>query len=137
MKLLSLAFALLCLLGLNACKPDKDSSDPSPTTVLGRWQLTQLECYCAPGQPTPDEAVEFDAGGNFTFYKNGQVEARGTYQFTTGAFCGNNSGTPLLSTTAVFSSYTSGMAYTIEPTRLVLDQGLCMDLPRKTYQRTQ
>jgi hypothetical protein len=129
----SLTFLLsLGLLGASACTSDKDVA---PTTILGRWQLTRLECYCVPGSPLPNEMVEFDAAGNTVFYKDGQVASRGTYEFTSGTFCGNAETIPVLRISNLPGIYSNNIAYTLEPDKLVLDQGLCTDAPRKTYRR--
>jgi hypothetical protein len=131
-QFLTFLFSFSLLAG-SACKPDKDI--PRPNGIVGRWQLTQVECYCVPGAPVPNEVVEFDAAGNTVFYKDGQVESRGTYQFTTGTFCGGLERIPVLRISNLPGLYDNNIAYSLDATTLVLDQGLCTDAPRKTYRK--
>ena len=123
----------LSLLAGSGCKSDKDV--PRPNGIVGRWQLTTLECYCVPSPTVPNEAVEFDEAGNTVFYKDGQVESRGTYQFTTSKFCGSPESIPVMRISNLPGIYDNNIAYTLDATTLVLDQGLCTDAPRKTYRK--
>ncbi|RAK65870.1 hypothetical protein DLM85_14230 [Hymenobacter edaphi] len=118
---------MLCGLSLGGCKADKDA--PKPDGLAGYWQLSRLECYCPPGTPTPDEAIELDGNGNVTEYQNGQAVQTGTYQLSSGSTdCAANA---QLMTFSWLSA--SPASYTLVDGKLTIDQGLCRDAPRKTY----
>ncbi|MDF7810299.1 lipocalin family protein [Hymenobacter sp. YC55] len=128
---MKLLYASLLLCSISACKPDKDAG---PAIIVGRWQLTSVECYCVPS-PTPNVAVEFKADGSVVFYKDNKEEARGTYAFTTGKTPCSPNDVPVLEL-KTSSAFPSGSpAYTIKPSELVIDYGLCVDLFRMTYRR--
>ncbi|HEX8427243.1 hypothetical protein [Hymenobacter sp.] len=132
MKLLFAFLLSFSLVSLSACKSDKDAEGPA--TLIGRWQLTNLECYCGPG-PLPNEVVEFATNGTVVFYTDGKEESRGTYTFATGKTTCSGDAIPVLQFKNTPSIFTENVAYTLEASTLVLDQGLCLDAPRKTYQR--
>ncbi|GAB3832469.1 hypothetical protein [Hymenobacter jeollabukensis] len=123
--------ATLCLLlstaAFTGCKTDKDALKSNGLT--GYWQLSRQECFCPPGTPTPDEAVEFDGNGNVTEYQNGQAVQTGTYQLSSGSTdCAANAQLMTFSW-----SNNSPASYTLVDGKLTIDQGLCHDAPRKTY----
>ncbi|WP_324677945.1 hypothetical protein [Hymenobacter sp. GOD-10R] len=120
---------LLLGLGVASCKSDKDT--PKPTSLVGYWLLTRLECYCPANTPTPDEAIAFDADGKVTTYKDGQVQQTGTYTLTKGSTTCTTD-TTLISFS--WPSYTPTASYSLHDGVLIIDQGLCFDAPRKTYQ---
>jgi hypothetical protein len=121
--------ALLLLgLGVTSCKSDEDT--PKPTSLIGYWSLTRLECYCPANTPTPNEAIKFDKDGKVTVYKDGQVQQTGTYELSHGSTsCATN--TTLINFS--WPSYAPTASYSLVDGVLVIDQGLCFDAPRKTY----
>jgi len=123
-------YSALLLLGLAAVSCQSDDDDVTPQSLVGYWKLTQLECYCPAGTPTPNEAIEFKEDGKVTTYKNGQVEQTGTYTLGRGS-------TPCATDTAVVTltwpdSYVKP-SYSLQDKTLVLDGGICVDVSRKTY----
>lgn len=131
MKLVYASLLSGSLLSLSACKPDKDAG---PAIIVGRWQLTNVECYCILNS-TPNHAVEFKADGSVVFYKDNKEEARGTYTFATGKNPCSTGDVPVLEFKNAPGPYGGKAAYTIEPSKLVIDYGSCVDLFRFTYRR--
>ncbi|OUJ72896.1 hypothetical protein BXP70_16465 [Hymenobacter crusticola] len=92
--------------------------------------MTKLECYCPANTPTPNEAIAFDATGKVTMYKDGQVQETGTYELAQGSTsCAAD--TTLINFT--WPSYAPTASYSLRDGVLIIDQGLCLDAPRKTY----
>ncbi|OON68710.1 hypothetical protein [Hymenobacter sp. CRA2] len=124
-RLYSAALYALPLLA-SACQSDADK----PTGLKGHWQLTKLECFCPPNTPTPNEAIEFDGAGNVREYTDGKVTHSTTYQLSTGSTgCAANANLVTIN----YAPNTITASYTITDNVLVLDRGLCLDAPRKTY----
>lgn len=131
MKLLCTSLVSFSLLGLGACKPDKDAG---PAIIVGRWQLTSVECYCVPS-PTPNIAIEFKSDGSIVSYIDNKEVSRGTYRFATGKSPCSTDDVPVIQFENAATLQGGSPAYTVEPSKLVIDYGLCADLPRMTYRR--
>lgn len=134
MKTILLPALLVTGLAISSCKSEAEEAVPKPTSLIGYWSLTKLECYCPANTPTPNEAIAFDANGNVTVYKDGQVQQTGTYELTHGS-TSYAADTTLLKFS--WPSYTPIASYSLVDGILIIDQGLCLDAPRKTYKPAQ
>ncbi len=117
------------LLGLSACKRDRDSI--CPDNLVGTWTLVNRQCFC-PRTPVPPESITFEEGGGYILLRDGQ-RTRGTYTFGTESRC--NAGEPAVVLIADYSSLASSARYTITGCTLTLDYGGCLDAPIDTYER--
>jgi hypothetical protein len=132
MKMLCAFLVSFSLVGLSACKPDKDAG---PAIIVGRWQLTSVECYCIPGQSLPNVAIEFKTDGSVMSYRDNKEISRGTYTFATGKSPCSTDDVPVIQFDSPTTLYGGSPAYTVEPSKLVIDYGSCVDLFRLTYRR--
>lgn len=132
MKLLCAPLVLSSLLGLSACKPDKDAG---PAIIVGRWQLTSVDCYCIPSQPLANVAIEFKTDGSVVSYRDNKEISRGTYSFATGKSPCSTDDVPVIQFDSSTTLYGGSPAYTVEPSELVIDYGSCVDSFRLTYRR--
>lgn len=126
-----LPLTLLLSLGLTGCKEDSDT----PTGLVGEWQLTSRQCFCAPG-PVPNETATFTAT-EFSFYRDGQLISHGLYAPDTGEIC---SAAKVPVTKLSFAPAAPGSAFTnvqitVSYNTLTLDYGSPCDAPRDTYRR--
>lgn len=132
-------FALLLLAGLSlsGCKKENAATETADVSagLVGRWQLTDRQCFCL-RTPVPNEAVVFTAA-TFSFYKDGQRTAGGTYaQAPVAPMCGGNGTVPGLRLTITEGSFFYKTAtFTVSGNKLVLDYGRPCDAPFDTYQR--
>lgn len=132
MKLLCAVLVFFVLLGLSACKPDQDAG---PALIVGRWQLTGVDCYCLPGQSLPNNALEFKTDGSVVYYRDNKEVSSGTYTFSTGKSPCSTDTVPVIQFKNTGTLPSGSPAYTIEPSKLVIDYGSCVDSFRLTYQR--
>lgn len=122
---------LLGGLAIGGCQSEEAS--PKANGLVGYWSLTQMECYCPPNSPTPNEAIEFDAAGHVTVYQNGKATQTGTYELSKGsAACATDTDIIKFSWPTFFPT----ASYSIAKNVLTIDQGICLDAPRKTYKLT-
>jgi hypothetical protein len=128
MKTTLLTACVFSSLAISGCQSEE--ATPKPTTLIGYWSLTRLECYCPANTPTPNEAIKFDKDGKVTVYKDGQVQQTGTYELSQGSTACTTDTTLLKFS---WPSYAPTASYSLVDGVLVIDQGLCFDAPRKTY----
>ncbi|UYZ65123.1 hypothetical protein [Hymenobacter weizhouensis] len=131
-RLLQLTSLLALATTLLACQQDEET--PS-TGLVGRWQLTNRQCFCAPG-PVPDETVIFTEKEYF-FYENGQLARQGTYTMGAGKICGLSVQEGLLNLTPASTNppALTSATPTANATTLTLDFGRACDAPFNTYRR--
>ena len=132
MKLVYVLLLTSGLFSLSACEPDQDAG---PALIVGRWQLTGVECYCLPGQTLPNEALEFKTDGSVVSYRDNKELSRGTYTFGTGKSPCSTDTVPVIQFKNTSPLHGGSPAYTIEPSKLVIDYGSCVDSFRLTYRR--
>ena len=135
MKNLLRCFVLLACLtsAVVSCKKDADATPqekPATAELTGTWQLTQRECLCP--RAVPNELVKFTDNG-FSFFKDGQPSAYGTYVVVAGA----QNAPPVLQLTYAENAAALRKAAitTLTADSLVLDFGIAFDAPRDTYKR--
>ncbi|WP_426060841.1 hypothetical protein [Hymenobacter sp. B1770] len=116
---------------LTGCEKESDSL----SGLAGTWKLTNRECFCVPA-PVPNETATF-TNSEFSFYKEGQLSASGTYAFTEGKTCGGSTLIPVARLTyATLNNPPTDVVVTVAGNTLVLDYGIACDAPRETYKRT-
>ncbi|MGI4734494.1 MAG: hypothetical protein ACRYG7_04875 [Janthinobacterium lividum] len=122
---------------LTSCRHDSDSPMPALSDELaGSWRLTNVQCYCPPGQPVPNEVLKLDTGQHFQLFRNGTLVAEGTYATGQGINCSASNTVPVITlTTASSTVYVPKGAYTVENNVLTIDQCSAADGPKYTYQR--
>jgi hypothetical protein len=130
--------SLLMLVALGACRT-KEVAPSTDAALVGRWQLTNRQCYCQPG-PLPDETIVFDATTGFQLFRDGQLVNQGTYRTSVEPVCPQAPSQPLVtltSQTSTANGFARGGSYTVQGTTLVIDEGTyCVpDFPVSTYQR--
>ena len=129
---------LVCaaVLSLTSCEKSTSAS-PANTGIVGRWQLTNRQCYCPRG-PVPNEMVVFTAT-TFSFSKNLQPAASGTYLVAPiASMCGGSGSVPGLRFTVTSGNlFAQGASYTVSGNTLVLDYGGPCDAPVDTYTRLE
>ena len=131
-----LILALASSAGLMSCK--KDTASPEADGLIGTWKLVRRDCYCVRG-PVPDETIIFTAR-DFSIYRNGQLDASGTYGNTTApVVCGSTNRVPVLQLAAT-QGYTLLAESAITDNSLVLNYnanggGCLSDAPVDTYER--
>ena len=136
-------FVLPALLGatlaLTACHQKCEIAPAAGTGLVGRWQLSSRQCYCAPA-PTPNETVTF-TNTDYSFFKDDRPTTNGTYATAPGAICGVTGPTPVLRFSPAIvlpigiPPQTRNATATLTGNTLVLDYGSPCDASRDTYQR--
>ena len=139
---MKISYYLLWATGLAGCQRAAETTAPGPASdsVVGTWQLTQLQSARPATGAVPKQELTLAANQRFQFFDNGQLISEGSYVLGTGSACSQAaSAEPLLTlTVATPGTYAPTGNYTLTGgTTLVIDGCLAADGPRYTFKRVR